>query len=372
MHAELENAERTLDVKLDNIREATRVTATTLEVAREAVQDSLFNQLGAVQAEVDNGVDIYAFGSIGRAEMGHFGDFDYLVVVNRIDVSVKTIRQFRQAAIDAYPPLNIEPPGSSGLFGGVIAAPNLVNVIGLNDDSNLNMSQRILILQEGIALNPHNDREIVVEAILNRYLFDYEGHGESPLVPRFLLNDVVRFWRTVAVDYQAKRWHEVQGSREDADKPSARKKKWGLRYIKLRSSRKWSFAGNLVSVFWPVLSGRNTTVDLLSGQFDMPPLARIAQLSQAYKSEGPTLRDLREVLELCDWFIGRLSEGDWRDAITVIDDPTSPNKGAVFESAQKKTSELQCALQRLFFSDESPTTGSKVTLGQLSRKYLSF
>lgn len=371
IESELVLAEKSLDIDLTNLRIAAERTELVIKTARDKVEESLKESLGVRTYLDDIGIDIYAFGSIGRAEMGLFSDFDFLIVANKMVTSPRDISAFRKAAKSAQEALGIEDPGESGLFGGVVGAPDLVTVIGLNEDSNLHMSRRILILQESVALNARERRDATVLGILQRYLNDYEPGGDSPqaFVPRFLLNDIARFWRTVAVDYQAKRWHEMTG------------KKWGLRYIKLRSSRKWSFAGNLIAVWMPYIAGTPTTHTALHEQFQKSPLARIAQLSQ-YLPEGATQARgaLADVLQCADWFVGNLGQEAWRKSIQGVENPRSAQAPAEFKEAQAKTSDLQKALESLFFSDEvlrrktEDGSGSSpgVSLGELTRKYLSF
>src|SRR5207247_550348 len=105
---------------------------------------------------------------------------------------------------------------------------------------------------------------LTLTRLVDRYLLDYQTKPK-PGVPRFLVNDVVRYWRTIAVDYQAKKWDELDEN-------------WGLRYLKLIVSRKLTFAGTLVSLFIPAITHKNVDREMLVRQFGMPPLARLAQV----------------------------------------------------------------------------------------------
>jgi hypothetical protein len=356
VHDQLGGAANSLEISLPNLETAANRTQQIFTDACTEVNTSLASTLNGFTK--DEGLDILAFGSMARDEMAPGSDFDYLVIANEIVPNPRVYQAFRSAALSALTAIGATGPGASGLFGVMVAAPDMVNQIGLEEDTNKSLSRRILVLQESVCLNKHNRYENLVDSIISRYLDDYVGKDE-PRVPRFLFNDVVRFWRTIAVDYQAKRWHEMEGT------------KWGLRYIKLRSSRKWTFAGSIMSLFMPVIAQADTTCTFLISQFEMPPLARLAQLHAYIDPAAETAGELRKILLIADQFQGWHADKDWRTVINPVNDPTAPKLPAQFDLARQRTHDLQEALERLFFSVE-PLNDSGCSLASLTRKYLTF
>src|SRR5262249_1368212 len=98
-------------------------------------------------------------------------------------------------------------PGREGTFGGLTISHDLIHKIGGEDDTNRNTTQRILLLLESRAIHRTAAYERVVKGVLSRYTHEDYGllHSAGPYsVPRFLLNDIARYWRTVAVDFAYK------------------------------------------------------------------------------------------------------------------------------------------------------------------------
>jgi hypothetical protein len=173
------------------------------------------------------------------------------------------LRSFRAACDEWCHQHGIRPPGSTGIFGTVVSGAELVEQIGLEFDTNASLTRRILLMEEGVSvLAPRLHRKFV-EVILGRYLYD--DHSDTSGSPRFLLNDVTRYWRTIAVDYQAKVWRDLSIDG------------WGLRYLKLRISRKLTFVSALVALFMVEIAKPSDVRAFLTQHFvDVPALARVA------------------------------------------------------------------------------------------------
>lgn len=105
----------------------------------------------------------------------------------------------------------MQEPGSTGMFGQITFGHDLISNIGGEDDTNHNTSRRILMLLESdnVVLSGSSKGgtayERILKGILNQYFEHDSGFksdtGSIAKVPRFLLNDIIRFWRTMCVDF---------------------------------------------------------------------------------------------------------------------------------------------------------------------------
>lgn len=338
IHPVLEEAVRALSLesRMPFIRAAADFSERTLDDAATALAL-------AFPPSENLPLDVVVLGSVARREASEASDFDFLVIAHGLPADVSATRDLLKAAFDIQEKSQMDPPNAGGLFGRVISAPELTEKVGLQEDTNFNHSRRILLLEEASSIYQPRLHEQLIDAILGRYLSHYEDVKKG--IPRFLLSDVLRYWHTVAVDYQAKQWARIGDE-------------WGLRFLKLILSRKLAFAGSLASL----LLCEEATVEYLREQFSMPPLARLAQLHRHLSSEE--MSDLKEALVIAEEFSKRLADAEFREEVNQVKSRAESTKNSTFIDARELGQALQNSLERIFFDAER--------LREKSRQYIAF
>jgi hypothetical protein len=260
-------------------------------------------------------------GSWGRRELTSGSDDDFMVLVRggpRLLVH-PTIRSVKKVLDRA--------PGRQGVFGRAVFSEKLVNEIGLDGDDNSNLTRRMLFILESAPATAAGTYRVVREEVLDRYL-DESVKPYRP--PRFFLNDVVRYWRTMCVDFAGK---ERRGP-----------EKWGLRNAKLRNSRKVLFAGGLL----PILDCFRLDVSQIRGflaeEFDRPPSDRIARSFMENNAPDVGARTLGAY----DEFVGRLHDEGFRSALEKVTRETS-SSSPEFAEMQRIGNELEEGLLALLY-----------------------
>lgn len=176
-------------------------------------------------------------------------------------------------------------PSRDGVFAAHLQESQLLKSYGGKRDSNARITRRMLYLLEGEYLTNEAEFKRLRRRIIERYVGNTRSDHQLAF---YLLNDIVRYWRTMAVDYADKTY----GSRK--------KKPWAIRNAKLVFSRKLIYASGLFSVALTADRREPEKVEILERLFSMTPIERIQ-----YVCGEPASRRL---LELYDYFLGQLAQ----------------------------------------------------------------
>jgi hypothetical protein len=333
-----------------------------IEAARES-SDEHFRRLGAALHPLllyRTDATCVVFGSLARREFTSGSDIDWTLLVDgdaeadHLGLANRLEGRLQEA--------KLRPPTKGGAFGQLTFSHDLVHRIGGDDDTNRNTTQRLLLLLESAPIGNADAYERVVRQVLTRYVEeDLVGARDTPYgVPRFLLNDVVRYWRTMTVDFAHKRRaRNAEG--------------WALRTAKLRMSRKLMYTSGVLRCFscgllLPVrdtpspFASTKEVVDYLLRLVKTTPLDIVAGVVQAYFEElsDPAVR----LFGVYDEFLGLLNDAGWRKHLENLA-PEAADDDAVYQNARELGGRFESALTEIFFDQNTP-------LRDLTRRYGMF
>src|SRR3546814_4853759 len=93
----------------------------------------------------------------------------------------------------------LKKPSSSGSFGAekLSSTISILHNIGVDDDTNAKISQRVLILLESKFVGDLNVRDTLIDQIVSRYISEKTTNHQLGM---FDLNELNRFYRTISVE----------------------------------------------------------------------------------------------------------------------------------------------------------------------------
>lgn len=201
---------------------------------------------------------VYATGSYGRLEGWTESDADLFFLYDGDEDAAPfpwtTFTQLAACLITATDEMGFPPFSDDGKYLEVLYVRAMEDVLGSPDDDSTNaFTARMLLLLES---QPVYDEDLYAE-LLNRiisfYYRDFVDHADT-FVPGFLINDILRFWRTLTLNYE----HHRLKLRTLAGEELRRKKAASaLKNYKLKVSRMatcFSMVANLSSEPTPVTS----------------------------------------------------------------------------------------------------------------------
>lgn len=283
---------------------------------RQAYTESVFTGIvaslsrsadGSASAEERYGpvATVYATGSFGRCEASQHSDLDLFIVSGEApapdDGSLggtkrspkhRTLRKLDEIClkaqlIDLSRSLRLPDFSGDGQYLKCYTGSQLASSIGSEDDDYLNtFTARLLLLLESRPLLGNTVYREAVDTVIEAYFRDYADHLKD-FEPVFLLNDILRLWRTFCVNYENR----------TSDTNAIAKAKRKLKHFKLSHSRLLTCFSGVVALL--DLYRRNGTVspDDVRALVAKTPTARIDDVGRTNSSSKETVKSVLDSYE---------------------------------------------------------------------------
>ena len=203
---------------------------------------------------------VYCAGSLGRGDVGSKSDLDLFLVTTRGEGRRKSLQEIRLLAhaINVNETLNYGPFSNDGQYLKVYSLDKMLQSLGApSDDSENLFTARMLMLLESRCVCNDKIYNESLKKIINHYFRDHRG--KQSFRPLFLLNDLLRYWRTLCLNYEQ--------IRDDPDRP------WRKKNINLKFSRMLTVFGTVLPIVISEMNSASEVRKLVS----LSPHERFAQ-----------------------------------------------------------------------------------------------
>lgn len=285
--------------------------------------DQLRSGLTELSSKYHNAT-VVVVGSLARREASRESDIDYFTIIDGEDEYPALMEDVGKIVER----LGLKPPSSNGAFAAVVRRSNFLASIGGGDETNADLTRRMLYLLESDWLMGGNLYQTILESIIKDYISDNITQHQ---LAKFFLNDLIRYYRTVCVDFE----YKTAGS----------KKSWGDRNIKLLFSRKLMY-------FSGVLAAAETAQS--SAEVKKSELARILALSPYDRLIEICGSDARKSLDFYDQFLGWMADPSRRELLRGTS-PIREDQTEAFREMKNVAHHFSWSLQSLFLRTYPPS-----------------
>lgn len=240
------------------------------------------------------GLAIFCAGSFARLEASAHSDLDLFFIEddqtheNQQMVANPTLSTFEIMAhvVNTLRGSRFPPPSNDGQYMRILKLSAILrNLGGAKDDYENHFTTRLLLLLESAPVFGEKNYASTLDQIVDAYMRDYEDHSDE-FRPTFLVNDIIRYWKTVCLNYEHRR-----NQREEQTKIRQKIKNFKLGYSRLMTC--------FSSVAY--LSSFNT-IDKheIVRMCEWTPVERLLAL---YQRNPDIVESLREAMGLYHWFL---------------------------------------------------------------------
>ncbi|WP_437637393.1 nucleotidyltransferase domain-containing protein [Sorangium sp. So ce854] len=334
---------------IERIAEKAGTSWPSIEAAARHSAETRARLAALLREQIPCDTSAVVFGSLARGEYTSGSDLDWTLLIDgqadeghfsQVQAITKILREAK-----------FHEPGPTGVFGNVAFSHPILHQIGGQEDTNKNTTQRILLLLESLAIGKPDAHERVLRLVLSRYVEDDRGlhyGSKREIIPMFLLNDIVRYWRTVAVDFVYKQRERSSG--------------WALRNAKLRMSRKLIFVSGLITCFGFELFGKDRAAWAGEGGTSTPALVRflrerirvtpLESLAEVLLRPSISAETARALFDSYDAFLALLSNEEERGRLKQLPLDDHLGHDPTFKRVRDIGRAFQDGLNRLFFKED--------------------
>jgi len=229
---------------------------------------------------------VYATGSFGRREASEYSDIDlFIVSLSDYDEKKKIDRSrlshlqeilLEADLIRASERLKFPPFSGDGRFLQQHTAMSLIQSTGnQKDDAANTFTARLLLLLESKPLIGSEVHSAIIDEVIAKYWEEFRRKKEC-FMPAYLANDILRYWRTLCLNYEA------NISQDEPNRAEKRK----IDNYKLKHSRMLTCYSALL--FLLCVYAENNTVSPSDAQtmVYLTPTQRVEWVGQHCKKEG--------------------------------------------------------------------------------------
>lgn len=240
------------------------------------------------------GLTIFTAGSYARLEASSHSDIDLFFTYHPISLDYRHTNELKLFGrlIDVIEDMGFPALSNDAQYLQTHSVGDILTHLGSPDDDASNrFTLRMLLLLESKPLWGDDEYYAAIRSIITAYYRDFPQHADD-FQPWFLINDIVRYWKTLLLNYENKR------NRGDSEQKARAQR---VRNFKLKFSRMTTCFATLASLGSFSKTVAEDDVFLL---VQLTPLDRLKGVGERVPGAARLIDD---AIEMYSWFLEQTS-----------------------------------------------------------------